>query len=111
MNHQQWKKLTIQQKIRHIKVSGGSVLPPDDLGYAASNMEFLDKFIEESFKISRVRQHYSAQTIIEIIRHHSAITDDSPNYKISHRARAIFSRLVMALFPELNGLFKTKRRI
>lgn len=111
MNQQYWKKLTIKEKIKNIRFSGYAVLPPEDLDYIETNMDFLERFIEESFKISRVRDHYSAQTIIEIIRHHSAITDDSPDYKISHRARAIFSRLVMALFPELNGLFKTKRRI
>ena len=74
------------------------------------NMHIVDQFIVESHKIAQTRDHYSARTIIEFLRHHSSIEQKDCEFKIANAMCTPIARITM-LFPALNNLFNFARRV
>lgn len=106
-----WSAMNADQKLNVIRSSVSQELSTNDIEYAQRNLKIFCKFVEESFNLRRKRTHGSAQSIIEVIRHNSILSDDSEDFKISHRCRAIFSRLAMRIFVDLEGFFTTRIRL
>ena len=57
---------------------------------------------------SRGRRHYSARTIVEVLRHESALAEVGGEWKINGNYVPDLSRLYQATFPERAGLFETR---
>ena len=66
-------------------------------------------FQEQALLVSkRGFKHYSARTIIEFLRHHTAISEKGDLWKINDHATPHLARLFMANHPELKGFFETR---
>ena len=81
-----------------------------EFNMCVDNHELLDAFFKEAHKVCH-RDHYSAYTIVEVLRHNHAVEDKSQReFKISNEMKPVLARISTALFPALNGLFKINQR-
>lgn len=56
----------------------------------------------------RGRRHYSARTLVEVIRHETAVAEKQSRYKINNRFTADLSRLYGLCRPERANLFERR---
>ena len=80
-----------------------------ELCMVADNLDVFIEFCDEAHKIAMHRDHYSARTIVEVMRHHSTIRGAGKQFKISNNITPLMAKLSMDMFPMLNGLFSTRR--
>jgi hypothetical protein len=80
---------------------------PDEFAvYIFENFNVYDAFEREAFKvIARGYTHYSARTIIEVLRHHSNLSDNSETWKLADHPMPYLSRLFAAHHPNHVDLF------
>ncbi len=77
----------------------------------ANNHAVFTEFVGQALKVRAAgRDHYSARTIIEVIRHETIIADNDMTFKVNNNLAAKFSRVSMHLFPALNGMFSTREQ-
>lgn len=75
------------------------------------NLHVWRAFEREALKIwNRGRDHYSARTIIEVLRHESALADNGPEYKLNDWQTPDLARLFMLAHPDCAGFFETRGR-
>jgi hypothetical protein len=81
---------------------------PEFLDYIAANVHVFEAFEMEALKIAaRGAKHYSARTIIEVLRHHSALQETGPGiYKLNDRHTPFLARLFALCHPDFAGLFE-----
>ena len=66
-------------------------------------------FTREASKVwDKGRRKYSARTIIEVLRHESALSDSGADYKLNDHATPDLARLYRLTYPERAGLFETR---
>ena len=82
----------------------------DCLKRLPSNLHVLNQVATESLYLKRHghRERYSIMCIIEKLRWDSLFSEEG-EYKLNNNHGPVYGRLVMALIPELKGLFKTKK--
>lgn len=79
----------------------------DFLDWLPGNLHVFDAFAGEAFKIiNRGYTHYSSYTIVEVLRHHSAVTEASGEWKINNNHRPYLPRLFDLVYPQHAGLFE-----
>jgi hypothetical protein len=72
-----------------------------------SNMHIWEGFVAEAFKIIRRGfTHYSARTIIHVLRHHSALSENGGEFKINNDTSPYLARLFDLVYPNHAGLFE-----
>lgn len=72
-----------------------------------SNMHIFQAFVIEAAKIhSRGYKHYSARTIIHVLRHHSAISEVGGEWKINNNYSPYLARLFDLAYPHMAGMFE-----
>lgn len=52
--------------------------------------------------------HYSARTIVHVLRHHSALTEADGEWKINNNHSPYLGRVFEAVHPELAGFFERR---
>lgn len=73
------------------------------------NEHIWDAFVRETFTIIGVGfKHYSARTIIHVLRHHSAIKENGKGWKISNNSSPYLGRLFALNFPSHADIFQFK---
>jgi len=66
-------------------------------------------FVTETDKVIAVGfKHYSARTIVHVIRHHSALVEQGSGWKINNNVSPYLARLYALAYPSKGELF-TKR--
>ena len=71
------------------------------------NLHVWDAFVDEAKKIiNRGFKHYSARTIICVMRHHSAVAEKDGEYKINNNHSPYFARLFDLMYPQHAGLWE-----
>ena len=79
------------------------------LNYLPENIHVYQAFEQEARKVlQKGYKHYSARTIIEVLRHHTALSDSS-KWKLNDHATPYFSRLFALLNPASAGLFEFRK--
>ena len=74
-----------------------------------NNNHIWEAFEKQALLVSkRGFKHYSARTIVEFLRHHTAISEEGSLWKINDHAIPHLSRLFMKVHPEHKGLFETR---
>lgn len=69
------------------------------------------RFAAEADKIrARGRKKYSARTIIEVLRHESALADTGEPWKLNDHNTPDLSRLYLLTRPGTEGFFEKRRR-
>jgi len=83
----------------------------DDFGdWLEDNVHIWKAFEREALEIhNRGQQHYSARTIVEFLRHHSAIRERGGMWKINNDSVPYLARLFVLLYPEANRLFEFRK--
>lgn len=66
-------------------------------------------FVSEAGKVyNQGRRHYSARTIVEVLRHNSTLREASGEWKINNNRVPDMARLYMKHFPERDGFFQLR---
>jgi hypothetical protein len=59
---------------------------------------------------NRGRRHYSARTLIEYLRHNTALADDDIEFKLNNNSAPDLARLYHLVYPGRADLFETRGR-
>lgn len=79
----------------------------DFVFWLPENMHIFQAFAIEATKIhSRGFKHYSARTIIHVLRHHSAISELNGQWKINNNYSPYLARLFDLAYPHMAGMFE-----
>ena len=82
-------------------------LPQEFLDWLPENLTVWNAFVEQTFLvIKKGFKHYSSKTIVEFLRHHTAIRSNNDEFKINNNYTAYLSRLFDLAYPKHSGLFK-----
>lgn len=77
------------------------------LNWLPENEHIWNAFVWEAFKVQeKGYKHYSARTIIHVLRHHSAIAENGSEWKINNNHSPYLARLFDIVFPDRAGLFE-----
>jgi hypothetical protein len=81
----------------------------DFIPWLQENAHVFIEFQRRALQVSRFRDHYSARTIVEVMRHESTIGQLSGDYKINDHATPDMARLFVGLNPDHADLFEFRR--
>lgn len=96
-----------------------SEFPPGFHGWLMDNWPLWLRFEAEATRVwdRRVASckpgkipHYSARTILEVLRHESAVSDTGTPWKINDHATPDLARLYMLFHPQRAGFFELRER-
>lgn len=80
--------------------------PEDFLGWLRDNRHVWNAFVlQAKAVIDAGYKHYSSRTIIEVLRHHTAITEKNAAWKLNDHNVPYLSRLFALCYPEHKDLF------
>ncbi len=80
---------------------------PRFMGYLRENLHVYRAFEREALRMAREgHRHYSARTIIEVLRHHSALAEKSGAWKLNNDNTPYLARLFMLAHPKRAYLFE-----
>ena len=81
------------------------------LAWYPTNMHIVQAFFDWSMylKVKGKRDYYSSQMIVHKLRWESAINSDFDQYKINQNLGSALGRVVMALDPRLEGMFRVQK--
>lgn len=83
---------------------------PGFADWLSENRHVWRAFEREADKVwSRGRRHYSARTLIEYLRHETALADASADFKINNNIAPDLARLYRLRYPARAALFETRR--
>ncbi len=82
---------------------------PEFDAWLAANWLLWRRFEAEALKIARRRQHWSARTIIEYLRHETGLREDG-EFKVNNNAAPDCARLFAMLYPMYAKLFEFRGR-
>lgn len=83
---------------------------PAFLMWIAENPHVWNAFEREANRIwRRGRRHYSARTILEVLRHESALAEICGDFKLNNNAAPDLARLYRLRHPERAALFELRR--
>ena len=75
--------------------------------FLPSNLHGYEAFEREARKIiARGFKHYSARTIIHVLRHHSALEQIGGDWKLNNNISPYLARLWVLMNPQHAGLFE-----
>ena len=78
--------------------------------WLAENLHVWRAFEREADRVwARGRRHWSARTIIEYLRHETALSDSGADFKVNNVAAPDLARLYRLRYPERADLFDTRR--
>lgn len=73
------------------------------------NFPIFQAFEREAQKVwDKGRKHYSARTIMEVIRHETLLSEFDGQYKVNDHATPDCARLYLLLHPEQKGFFELR---
>lgn len=97
------------QSTRDVVLAHADQFRSDFLSWLEDNHAVWTRFCAEADLVrSRGRQHYSARTIIEVLRHESALADTSPTFKIDNNQAPDLARLYRLTRAGADGFFETR---
>ena len=70
------------------------------------NSHIYEAFEREALATAQKRSHYSARTIVEFLRHHSAVAEKGGMWKINNNHRPYLPRLFDLCYPDMAGMFE-----
>jgi len=77
------------------------------LAYLPDNLHVYYAFEREALKVAKLGfKHYSARTIVEFLRHHSATTEAGGAWKLNNNETPYLARLFGLMNPAHSDLFE-----
>lgn len=87
----------------------GDTFRPGFAAWLASNRHVWRAFEREANRVwNRGRRHYSARTLIEYLRHETALADDGRDWKLNNNHAPDLARLYRLTHPDRAGLFELR---
>ncbi|MEY2680653.1 MAG: hypothetical protein RL661_884 [Pseudomonadota bacterium] len=84
-------------------------IPANFTDWLAENFPIWERFEQEALTIARSgREHYSAYTIREYIRHETLLREKGTDFKLTNNVTPSLARLFALANPEFAGLFTFK---
>jgi hypothetical protein len=79
----------------------------DFLAWLPANLHVYDAFEREAQRVYvRGFKHYSARTIVHVLRHHSALAEVGDGWKLNNNHSPYLARLFDLLNPAMAGLWE-----
>jgi hypothetical protein len=106
-----WNRADEDRKRELIDMHALNMHPPipwEQLDKMKDSLQVLTRFFWVAHDVAEKREHYSARTIIEVIRHNSALEDEDKHFKINNNMAKPLAQISMYMFPTLNGLFEIR---
>jgi len=91
---------------RSVMMRNESKFRPDFKAWLSENPHVFAEFERRALQVAARRDHYSARTIMEVIRHDTVIGELSGSWKINNNAAPDCARLFALLHPQHAGLFE-----
>jgi hypothetical protein len=66
------------------------------------------RFAQVADEVRRRRAHYSARTIVEVLRHESALSDTGDPWKLNNNHAPDLARLYLLTHPDAVDFFETR---
>lgn len=83
------------------------VFPPHFQAWFSENHHVWQAFVVEARKVrAKGFDHYSARTILHVLRHHSALHEAGPGWKLNNNHSPYLARLFDLRFPSMAGMFE-----
>jgi hypothetical protein len=82
---------------------------PGFVQWLDENHHVYQDFERRALAVSRHRNHYSARTIVEVMRHDSVISESCGVFKLNNRFIPDLGRLFMLKNPIHDGMFETRQ--
>ncbi len=96
----------IQDKINQNK----EMFSNEFIKWFPDNMHVWHAFVIETIKVQQKGfKHYSARTIIHVLRHHSAVSENGSQWKINNNYSPYLARLYDLVYPKKSGLFEYRK--
>lgn len=87
--------------------SSVTMFTPEFLAFLPENVHVFEAFEREALRIvGRGWTHYSARTIVEVLRHHHALAESAGPWKLNDWHTPYLARLFALLNPEHAELFE-----
>lgn len=95
---------------RHILDANKHLFTKEFLLWFPENEHIWIAFVSESSKVINAGfRHYSARTIIHVLRHHSALAETRSEWKINNNISPYLARLFALVHPEHKDLFEYRK--
>lgn len=107
------KEMTLGQKTINAASSHAGAFRLEMDEWLASPVNFIvwSSFVYQANAIwDKGIRHYSARTIGEVLRHHTALSDTSADFKLTDWLWPDLARLYMLVYPERAGFFEIRGR-
>ena len=84
----------------------------DFLAWYPQNMNVVNRFEAAAIELkqSARRSHYGMSAIMEQLRWHSDVGSPHEPFKLNNNYRSVLARLIMAINPDLSGMFSIRER-
>lgn len=83
---------------------------PEFIEWLAENGHIWERFEREASRLwLRGRTHYSAKTIVEFLRHETALYEHGGEFKINNSVSADLARYYIQKYPERASFFEMRR--
>lgn len=82
----------------------------DFAAWIDANPDIWEQFKTQALRAAQFRQHYSARTIVEYIRHSTIHRQVEGPYKINDHCVPDLARLFAGLYPEHDQFFEFRKR-
>lgn len=94
-------------KIYDLVTQNRDLFSDDFVDWLPENMHIYQAFVAEAIKVhNKGFKHYSARTIIHVLRHHSAVSENGSQWKINDHHSPYLARLFDLVYPHKAGLFE-----
>lgn len=78
----------------------------DFIDYLRENVFVYEAFEREALRVAARREHYSARTLIEVLRHESALREKAADWKLNDSWTPHLARLFALMNPRHKDLFE-----
>lgn len=90
---------------RALSVVAGNAgfFPPSFVKYLGENLHVYEAFEKQALMVAiKGHKHYSARTIVEVLRHHSALQQSGGEWKLNNDNTPYLARLFTLMNPGVN---------
>lgn len=83
---------------------------PDFYSWLEENIHIYEEFKRRALQVAKYRKHYSARTLIETMRHDTAIRELRGYFKLNNNYTPCQARLFSLMHPEFKELFEFREQ-
>lgn len=101
------------QQTRPVSTSGDQTIEEQFKAFHEENPHVAEALAQMALRLKRRgREHFGMKALFETLRFEYALRTDDPNseFRLNNNYTALYARLLMRQYPELEGFFETRQR-